>query len=138
MWSGIWGWNFCNAPLPPPQPNHHQSQRLEPRWARRGFGPEEAGDPEADDAQAVIQQASLFCRAALGERADKRARRVQILGGKEVKLAPRCASSLGYNLHAGVGFKARDRGGQERLCHYILRPPLAKDRLQRREDGSGG
>ena len=104
--------------------------------ARRGFGPEEAGDPEADDAQAVIQQASLFGRAALGERAGKRARRVQILGGKEVRLAPRCASFLGYNLHAGVGFKARDRGGLERLCRYILRPPLAKDRLQRREDGS--
>ena len=35
-----------------------------------------------------------------------------------------------------MGFKATDRAGLERLCRYILRPPLAKDRLQRREDGS--
>ena len=35
-----------------------------------------------------------------------------------------------------MGFKASDRAGFKRLCRYILRPPLAKDRLQRREDGS--
>ena len=88
------------------------------------------------DAQAVIQQASLLGQAALGERAGKRARRVQVLGAKELPLPPRCANFAGYSLHAGVGFKASDRAGLERLCRYILRPPLAKDRLQRREDGS--
>lgn len=36
----------------------------------------------------------------------------------------------------GSWFEASDRAGLERLCRYILRPPLAKDRLQRREDGS--
>jgi hypothetical protein len=30
----------------------------------------------------------------------------------------------------------RDRAGLERRCRYILRPPLAKDRLQRRDDVS--
>ena len=84
----------------------------------------------------MIQQASLLGQAALGERAGKRARRVQVLGGKELALPPRCATFAGYSLHAGVGFKATDRAGLERLCRYILRPPLAKDRLQRREDGS--
>ena len=84
----------------------------------------------------MIQQASLLGQAALGERAGKRARRVQVLGGKELALPPRCASFAGYSLHAGVGFKATDRAGLERLCRYILRPPLAKDRLQRREDGN--
>ena len=89
-----------------------------------------------DDTQAVIQQASLLGQAALGERAGKRARRVQVLGAKELALPPRCANFGGYSLHAGVGFKARDRAGLERLCRYILRPPLAKDRLQRRDDGN--
>jgi hypothetical protein len=88
------------------------------------------------DAQSVIQQASLLGQAALGDRAGKRARRVQVLGGRELPLPPRCASFAGYSLHAGVGFKATDRAGLERLCRYILRPPLAKDRLQRREDGN--
>ena len=88
------------------------------------------------DAQSVIQQASLLGQAALGDRAGKRARRVQVLGGRELPLPPRCASFAGYSLPAGVGFKATDRAGLERLCRYILRPPLAKGRLQRREDGN--
>ena len=104
--------------------------------SRQGFGAEDEGDDEGDDAQAVIQQASLLGQAALGDRAGKRARRVQVLGGKELPLPPRCANFAGYSLHAGVGFKATDRAGLERLCRYILRPPLAKERLQRREDGS--
>ena len=49
--------------------------------ARQGFGAEdEADDADADDAQAVIQHASLLGPAALSERAGKRARRVQGLG----------------------------------------------------------
>jgi len=87
---------------------------------------EDEGDDDGDDdAQAVIQPASLLGQAALGERAGKRARCVQVLGGKELQLPPRCASFAGYSLQAGVGFKASDRAGLERLCRYILRPPLA-------------
>ena len=107
------------------------------KWlGRKGFGPED-GDAveEEDDAQAVIQSASLLGQAALGERAGKKARRIQVLGGKEFVLPPRCASFEAYNLHAGVGLKASDRSGLERLCRYLLRPPLAKARLERREDG---
>jgi hypothetical protein len=51
---------------------------------------------------------------------------VQVLGGKELPLPPRCASFAGYSLHAGVGFKASDRAGLERLCRYILRPPVGE------------
>jgi hypothetical protein len=36
---------------------------------------------------------------------------VQVLGGKELPLPPRCANFAGYSLHAGVGFKASDRAG---------------------------
>jgi hypothetical protein len=103
--------------------------------SRQGFGPEDEGDDD-DDAQAMIQQAALAGQAALGPRAGKRARRVQWVGGKEVALPPRCAGFEGYNLHAGVGIKANNREGLERLCRYILRPPLAKSRLERREDGT--
>jgi hypothetical protein len=31
---------------------------------------------------------------------------------------------------------ARDRKGLERLCRYIARPPLAKSRLETRQDGT--
>jgi hypothetical protein len=55
--------------------------------ARQGFGAEDEVDAaDADDAQAVIQHASLLGQAALGERAGKHARRVQVLGGKELAL----------------------------------------------------
>ena len=106
------------------------------KWvAKQGYG-EEAETQEEDDAQAVIQAAALAGKAALGARAGKRARRIQVLGGREVELPPRCASFEGYNLHAGVGIQAANRIGLEQLCRYMLRPALAKSRLERQADGS--
>ena len=35
-----------------------------------------------------------------------------------------------------MGLKASDRGGLERLCRYILRPPLAKACLSQNADGT--
>ena len=106
------------------------------KWlSKQGYGEEDQPEEE-DDAQAVIQQAAVAGQAALGERAGKRARRVQVLGGQEVALPSRCAAFEGYNLHAGVGLTATNRDGLERLCRYTLRPPLARARLERREDGT--
>src|SRR5262249_11534193 len=34
-----------------------------------------------------------------------------------------------------VWVAARDRAGLERLCRYVLRPPLAQERLRLRDDG---
>jgi hypothetical protein len=45
------------------------------------------------------------------------------------------ASAEGYNLHAGVALSALDHAGRERLCKYLLRPPLSDDRLRLRDDG---
>jgi hypothetical protein len=41
----------------------------------------------------------------------------------------------GINLHAKQRVDGRDRRQLERLCRYITRPPLAQDRLVRRDDG---
>ena len=41
----------------------------------------------------------------------------------------------GFNLHAGVALSAFDRDGRERLCRYLLRPPISDERLTLREDG---
>ncbi len=35
----------------------------------------------------------------------------------------------GFDLHAGVRIPAREHKRLERLCQYILRPPVAHDRL---------
>ena len=57
------------------------------------------------------------------------------LGGREYRLPRLCASFHGYNLHAGVVIPARDREGLRRLCRYVARPPLAKDRLSETREG---
>lgn len=93
------------------------------RWlGKQGFaGEEDDSQVDEDDAQGVLQLASLRGTQALGERAGRRVRRVVTLGGKEVALSPRCASYAGYNVHANVALRAREREGLERLCRYVLR-----------------
>ena len=47
----------------------------------------------------------------------------------------RVRSETGFELHAEVRVPSHDRGALERLCRYMARPPIAEDRLVRREDG---
>jgi hypothetical protein len=47
-----------------------------------------------------------------------------------------CASAHGFNLHAATRVAANDKPGRERLCRYILRPPLANDRLHILPEGA--
>ena len=49
--------------------------------------------------------------------------------------APRCARLEGFSLHADVAVPARRRDQLERVCRYLLRPPLALERLT---ESSGG
>jgi len=114
------------------------------RWlARQGFSGEaedaqpDSGD-DGDDAQGVLQLCSLTNEIATGRRAGKKVRRVQMLGGTEYRLPDRCASFDGYNLHANVAIQASDRAGLERLCRYMLRPPLAQGRIERIPGMDGG
>ena len=79
--------------------------------------------------------ASLQGKQAIGPRAGAPVKRVQVLGGREYVLPPRCASCEGYNLHAGVAVRASDREGLERICRYVARPPLAKERIDWLPDG---
>jgi hypothetical protein len=48
---------------------------------------------------------------------------------------PRQAYQDGFDLHANVRVGPLDRRGREHLVQYVLRPPLAQQRLQRRGDG---
>ncbi len=41
-----------------------------------------------------------------------------------------CGQSHGFNLQNATRVAANDKEGRERLCRYILRPPLANDRLE--------
>jgi len=47
-----------------------------------------------------------------------------------------CAQDHGFNLHAATRVAAKDKQGRLTLCKYILRPPLANDRLKILDDGN--
>ncbi len=40
----------------------------------------------------------------------------------------------GFSLHAGVRIHGNDRDGRDRLCRYLLRPPLSLQRLSQGEE----
>ena len=44
--------------------------------------------------------------------------------------APTALPGLGFSLHAATCVEASDRARLERLCRYVIRPPLAAGRLQ--------
>jgi len=109
--------------------------RVQRLLARRGLDAEGGDDVDAvadkSLALAGISAASVQGRVALGPRAG--ARVLQI--GREpdapwvTSRGPRQAHLEGFDLHADIAVAAEDRTGRERLCRYVLRPPVAQDRL---------
>jgi hypothetical protein len=109
-------------------------QRLEP-----GEGDEDAADglTEASPVLAQFVSASVQGRAGLGPRTGGLVWR---LGGEPdapglTARGPRQAHLDGFDLHANVRVPPNDRARLEHLCRYLLRPPLAQDRLRLRVDG---
>jgi Putative transposase len=49
--------------------------------------------------------------------------------------ARRCANVDGFSVHANVSLPAHRRQKLENLCRYMLRPPLAVERLERLSSG---
>ncbi|HUE85077.1 MAG TPA: transposase, partial [Vicinamibacterales bacterium] len=85
---------------------------------------------------AGISSASIQGRIALGPRAGRRVWQV----GEEpdapwvLSSHPRPAHIAGFDLHANVAVPAPDRRRLEQLCRYLLRPPVAQERLRRMGD----
>jgi hypothetical protein len=110
---------------------------------RRGMGEgdEGAGVPDgwAEDAPVLagIAAASVQGTFALGSRAGRRVRRCgAALEQDESPARARChARQEGFDLHAGVRVRADERDRLERLCRYVLRPPVAQDRLHLTAEG---
>lgn len=48
--------------------------------------------------------------------------------------SPRHAHIAGFDLHANLAVPAADRARLEQLCRYLLRPPVAQERLRRMGD----
>jgi hypothetical protein len=48
---------------------------------------------------------------------------------------PLCVEAEGFTLHAATRIPRHERGDLEVLCRYILRPPIATERVRLRPDG---
>ena len=118
-------------------------RRVQRLLERRGLEPsvDESGrvDPLAEESPVLagIASASVQGRVALGPRAGARVQRVGRDPDAEAVTSrgPRQAQLEGFDLHANVWVHGNDRAGLERLCRYVLRPPLAQDHLRLRSDG---
>ena len=79
--------------------------------------------------------ASLQLLIATGPRAGQPVRRLRAAAAVVDADKPRCAHLEGFSLHANVALPAQAREQLEHLCRYLLRPPLALDRLTESPNG---
>ena len=131
--------------LPPPTDDeiaevleqvHARVQRL---LRRRGRLPEEPGqaDPVAEQLPllAGYAAASIQGLVAGGPRSGHPVRRLRSAAAVVDTHKPRFARLEGFSLHANVALPAHARAGREHLCRYLLRPPLALERLTESSHG---
>jgi hypothetical protein len=108
---------------------------------RRGLLSEDPGE-SFDECQApplhALYAASVRQRVAMGRRAG--ATVLRLGEASTVTAAPpkrrRQARIGGFDLHANTSVRAKNRPKLERLCRYLLRPPVAEGRLSFAPDGS--
>jgi hypothetical protein len=96
-------------------------------------------DPLAETSLALagITSAAVQGRSALGPRAGARVLQLgRVPGAPWVTTSgARQAHLDGFDLHANVAVAADNRDGLEQLARYVLRPPIAQERLSRTADG---
>jgi hypothetical protein len=99
---------------------------------RRGLLEEGAVDPywEQEPLLAQLAAASVQGVVATGERAGRRVRRQLSDPEDGVRTGTLCYASRGFSLHAATRVEATDRRRLERLCRYVIRPPVAARRLR--------
>src|SRR5262249_4675626 len=88
-------------------------------------------------ALAGITSAAVQGRSALGPRAGARVLQLGRMPGAPwvTSAGSRQAHLDGFDLHANVAVAANNRDGLEQLTRYVLRPPIAQERLTRTADG---
>ena len=92
----------------------------------------------SSDEQALVASysASVRGRIGFGENAGKLHARLLAEAPMPTEKGKRAANISGFDLHANVRVRADDRKKLERLCRYVLRPPIAQERLSETADGN--
>ena len=100
---------------------------------------DDSRDPLAETSLALagITSAAVQGRSALGPRAGARVLQLGRMPGVPwvSSAGTRQAHLDGFDLHANVAVAANNRDGLEQLARYVLRPPIAQERLTRTADG---
>jgi hypothetical protein len=100
---------------------------------------DDAPDPLAETSLALagITSAAVQGRTALGPRAGARVLQLGRVPGAPwvTSTGTRQAHLDGFDLHANVAVAANNRDGLEQLARYVLRPPIAQERLSHTADG---
>jgi hypothetical protein len=112
----------------------HTSRRIEKHLRRRGVL---RGEP--DDEVYGDPETSLTASAVSGQAPPAGPQWAVRLSPPERKALaydkPLCASKDGFTLHAATRAGALDTSGREALLRYVLRPPIAQDKIEHRKDG---
>lgn len=108
--------------------------RKQGRWLDEEFSDDKLAQEEP--ALAAFANASIQGTLVLGPRSGKRVVKFFGVAAKnDDQVVAIQTPGYGFNLHAKRRVSAHDRKGLERLCRYILRPPIANDRLSRLSNG---
>jgi hypothetical protein len=86
---------------------------------------------------ATVAQASIAGLLCMGPNAGQRPMRLfgRAARRDEERADKGPKNGYGFDVHAGTRAAAKDKKARERLCRYLLRPPLSNDRLRRSADG---
>jgi len=106
------------------------AERLNRLLHRRGLLDED--EPEQEWSESLVthcQAASLRGRIAVGARAGRQVQRIVSPVAELALMTPR-RGVAGLDLHVGPRIRTGDRGRLEKLCRYVMRPPLAQGRLK--------
>ena len=108
------------------------AQRVVRLCERRGLFEAGATDPlwEQEPLLAQISAASVQGMVATGDRAGRKVRRRLTDPEDGVRSGALCYAARGFSLHAATRIEATDRRRLERLCRYVIRPPVANGRLR--------
>lgn len=100
---------------------------------------ENGGEPtlEPENIETILQGASVAYKIATGPNSGQKVRKVGSLGlisDEPFKSGELSAVLGGYSIHAATYVHKNNRTDLERLCRYILRPPVAEERCEIKGD----
>ncbi len=115
-------------------------RHLQKRGLIQEYESESGGSVSEDESSLIsqVQGASVLYRIGSGKNAGQRIRKIGSVGGRneEAFSAGHLSAILGgFSLHATVFVEKHNRDRLQKLCKYLLRPPIAENRLKKINNG---